>query len=202
MEGLEIISSPIKSSTDKLIAAIALVIFFPLMVVISLLIKFTSPGPVLFKQQRNGFNGTVIEVWKFRSMVVHREGVDQVSQATKHDLRVTPIGRLIRRTSIDELPQLFNVLQGTMSLVGPRPHAVAHNEYYAEKIGSYTARHQAKPGMTGLAQIKGFRGETETLDKMIGRVEHDIDYIRRWNPWLDLKILFLTPVSLLSSDIY
>lgn len=202
MEGFRAINSSIKSSMDKLIAAIALVFFTPLMAIIALAIKFTSPGPVLFKQQRNGLNGAVIEVWKFRSMVVHREDADQVSQATKHDPRITPIGRLIRRTSIDELPQLFNVLQGTMSLVGPRPHAVAHNDYYAEKIGSYAARHRTKPGMTGLAQIKGFRGETETLDKMIRRVEHDIDYIRRWNPWLDLKILFLTPVSLLSSDIY
>ena len=202
MDGFGTIDSSIKFSVDKFIAAVVLVIFSPLMVLIALLIKFTSPGPVLFKQQRNGLNGTVIDVWKFRSMYVHREDAGQVSQATKHDPRVTPIGRLIRRTSIDELPQLFNVLQGTMSLVGPRPHAVAHNNYYAKKIGSYAARYRAKPGMTGLAQIKGFRGETDTLEKMISRVEHDIDYIRRWNLLLDLKILFLTPVSLLSSDIY
>jgi putative colanic acid biosynthesis UDP-glucose lipid carrier transferase len=156
--------------------------------------------PVLFKQLRHGWNGEVIKVWKFRSMRVHQD--TRVEQATRDDPRVTPFGRFIRRTSIDELPQLFNVLLGDMSLVGPRPHAIAHNDYYADKITAYMARHRIKPGITGLAQISGARGETETIDKMAKRVEFDLKYISNWSVWLDIKILFKTPLSLVSKDIY
>jgi len=133
-------------------------------------------------------------------MRVHEDG--EVKQATREDPRITPVGRFIRRTSIDELPQLFNVLQGRMSLVGPRPHAVAHNDYYTGKIDAYMARHRIKPGITGLAQVSGYRGETETLDKMEKRVELDLTYINNWSLWLDIKILVKTPFTLLGKDIY
>ena len=189
-----------KSVLDKTIAAVALIGLSPLMLTIAFLVGRSSPGPILFKQKRNGWDGRVIEVWKFRSMYMHDD--TQVRQASRNDDRITPIGRFIRRTSIDELPQLFNVLTGTMSLVGPRPHALAHNGFYSQYICSYMMRHRIKPGMTGLAQIHGFRGETETLDKMLRRVEHDLDYINRWSIWLDLKILVKTPFSLLCGSAY
>ncbi|MEG2830836.1 MAG: exopolysaccharide biosynthesis polyprenyl glycosylphosphotransferase, partial [Edwardsiella sp. (in: enterobacteria)] len=153
--------------------------------------RLTSPGPVLFKQARYGLNGQHISVWKFRTMRVQENG-DNVMQATKGDPRVTPFGAFLRRTSLDELPQFINVLQGSMSIVGPRPHAVAHNEQYRRLVDNYMIRHKVKPGITGLAQINGYRGETDTLDKMEGRVQYDIDYIQRWSLWLDLKIIFLT----------
>jgi putative colanic acid biosynthesis UDP-glucose lipid carrier transferase len=171
-----------------------------LLLLFALLIKLTSPGPVIFKQDRHGWNGEVIKVWKFRSMRVHDDR--EVRQASRNDSRITPVGRFIRRTSIDELPQLFNVLQGHMALVGPRPHAVAHNDYYSGKIRAYMARHRIKPGITGLAQVNGCRGETETLEKMQQRVDIDLRYINNWSLWLDIKILFKTPFTLLSKDIY
>jgi putative colanic acid biosysnthesis UDP-glucose lipid carrier transferase len=171
-----------------------------LLLATALAVKLSSPGPVLFKQKRHGWNGKVIKVWKFRSMRVHADA--QVKQASRQDPRITRVGAFIRRTSIDELPQLFNVLQGHMSLVGPRPHAVAHNDYYTGKIDAYMARHRIKPGITGLAQISGARGETETLDKMEKRVELDLAYINNWSIWLDIKILIKTPFTLLSKDIY
>ncbi|MNS54406.1 UDP-glucose:undecaprenyl-phosphate glucose-1-phosphate transferase [compost metagenome] len=189
-----------KSLFDKSVALMAIIALSPLLLIIGLAVKFTSHGPVFFKQDRHGWNGKVIKVWKFRSMRVHDD--HEVKQASRNDSRITPIGRFIRRTSIDELPQLFNVLQGHMALVGPRPHAVAHNNYYSGKILAYMARHRIKPGITGLAQINGCRGETDTIDKMQKRVEIDLKYINNWSLWLDVKILVKTPFTLLSKDIY
>lgn len=189
-----------KSVVDKGFALLALVLLSPVMIVVAFLVRHESPGPILFKQKRHGRDGRIIEVWKFRSMYMHVD--DRVHQATKNDERITPIGRFIRRTSIDELPQLFNVLQGTMSLVGPRPHAIAHNDLYTKKIQSYMLRHRIKPGMTGLAQINGLRGETDTLEKMLRRVELDLEYINTWSIWADIKILIKTPFSLFSDTAY
>ena len=189
-----------KSLLDKSIALLAILLLSPVLLVFALLIKLTSPGPVIFKQDRHGWNGEVIKVWKFRSMRVHDD--HEVRQASRNDSRITPVGRFIRRTSIDELPQLFNVLQGNMALVGPRPHAIAHNDYYSGKIHAYMARHRIKPGITGLAQVSGCRGETETLEKMQRRVDIDLRYINTWSLWLDIKILIKTPFTLLSKDIY
>ncbi|WP_019621863.1 undecaprenyl-phosphate glucose phosphotransferase [Amphritea japonica] len=190
----------LKNTMDKILATLALIAFSPLMLAIAIMIKRESEGPVFFKQDRHGWDGKIIKVWKFRSMKVHDDA--EVKQATKGDSRITEIGAFIRRTSIDELPQFINVLQGTMSLVGPRPHAVAHNDYYSDKVNAYLSRHRIKPGITGLAQISGFRGETETLDKMEKRVEYDLAYINNWSLSLDLKILIKTPISLLAKDIY
>ena len=162
------------------------------MLVIGIAIKLTSRGPIMFRQQRYGWNGEVIWVYKFRSMVVHREADFQVSQASKNDKRVTPLGAFLRRTSLDELPQFINVLQGRMSIVGPRPHAVVHNEYYKDLVPGYMLRHKVKPGITGWAQISGFRGETDTIEKMEKRVACDLYYIENLSVWLDLKIIVLT----------
>lgn len=192
----------VKSIMDIAISMSALIALSPVLLAIATIIKLTSPGPVIFKQRRHGWDGRVIEIWKFRSMYLHKEEAWVVTQATKNDSRITPIGKFIRRTSIDELPQLFNVLQGTMSLVGPRPHALSHNNYYCEQIEYYSARHRIKPGITGLAQVKGLRGETESVQKMQDRVEQDISYIRNWSPWLDVKILCITPFCLLSRNAY
>lgn len=196
------LSMILKDVMDRSIAAFALIGLSPLMFWVAYKVKISSPGPVFFKQERHGWDGKVIKVWKFRSMKLHAEANGEVKQATKEDPRITDIGRMIRRTSIDELPQLINVLQGSMSLVGPRPHAVAHNDYYSDKINAYLARHRIKPGITGLAQISGYRGETETIDKMEKRVEYDLAYINNWSLSLDVKILLKTPKSLLSKDIY
>ena len=173
-----------------LASAILIVVAIPL-VLIAIGVKLSSPGPIIFKQYRYGLRGNKIEVWKFRSMTVCENGGD-VQQARKQDPRVTPFGAFLRRTSLDELPQLFNVLQGRMSLVGPRPHAVVHNEQYRRLIDRYMLRHKVKPGITGLAQVNGWRGETDSLDKMQKRVEHDLAYIHNWSLWLDIKIIFLT----------
>ena len=189
-----------KALLDRSAALLAIVALTPLLLATALAVKLSSTGPVLFKQKRHGWNGNIINVWKFRSMRQH-DGA-QVKQASRKDPRITRVGAFIRRTSIDELPQLFNVLQGRMSLVGPRPHAVAHNNYYTGKIDAYMARHRIKPGITGLAQISGARGETETIDKMEMRVELDLAYINNWSLWLDIKILIKTPFSLFSNDIY
>ncbi|PTQ89765.1 undecaprenyl-phosphate glucose phosphotransferase [Agitococcus lubricus] len=161
------------------------------MLVIAVAVKMTSKGPIVFKQIRYGLDGKPIEVWKFRSMTTMDNG-NVVKQATKGDSRITPLGAFLRRTSLDELPQFINVLQGQMSIVGPRPHAVAHNEEYRKLIKGYMLRHKVKPGITGWAQINGWRGETDTLDKMEKRVEYDLAYIRNWTVWLDIKIVFLT----------
>lgn len=191
-----------KSLMDKIVALLMLLVLSPLLLVIAIAIKISSPGPVLFKQQRHGFGGQLVRVWKFRSMYVHAEENGQITQATQSDGRVTGIGAILRKSSIDELPQLFNVLQGRMSLVGPRPHAIAHNDYYSQKIDAYLVRHRMKPGITGLAQISGYRGETDTLEKMQKRVEYDLAYINNWSMWLDIKILLKTPAALLRDRAY
>ncbi|WP_210397621.1 undecaprenyl-phosphate glucose phosphotransferase [Motiliproteus sediminis] len=181
----------LKAIEDRVLAAIILLLISPVLAAIALAIKATSPGPVIFKQRRYGINGEMIKVYKFRSMTVQDNGA-VVKQAQKNDARITPLGAFLRRTSLDELPQFFNVLQGRMSIVGPRPHAVAHNEEYKGLIGGYMKRHLVKPGITGWAQINGWRGETDTLDKMEKRVEFDLYYIENWSLWFDLKIIFLT----------
>jgi len=185
------VDSLLKRLEDIIFSLIILSIIALPMLIIAGVIKLTSAGPVFFKQKRYGADGREIKVWKFRSMTVQDDGAD-VKQATKGDARITPFGAFIRKTSLDELPQFFNVLTGSMSIVGPRPHAVAHNEEYREKILGYMLRHKVKPGITGLAQISGFRGETDTLDKMEGRVKYDLKYIQTWSIRLDLKIIFLT----------
>lgn len=187
----------IKLIMDKSIALALIVLLSPVLAILALAVKLSSPGPIIFKQQRDGWDGKKFNVYKFRSMYIHEEGTI-VEQAKKNDSRITAVGRFIRRTSLDELPQLFNALEGSMSLVGPRPHAVSHNVYYSDKVKAYLARHRIKPGITGLAQISGFRGETDTLESMQKRVEYDLEYISNWSPFLDLKILFLTPFRLIS----
>jgi len=177
-----------KRLLDVVLASLFLILLAVPMAAIAAAVKLTSPGPVLFRQKRYGLDGREIQVWKFRSMRVLEDGA-VVRQATREDPRVTPLGKFLRRSSLDELPQLFNVLQGTMSLVGPRPHATAHNEHYRSKIRGYMLRHKVKPGITGLAQVNGCRGETDTLDKMENRVKYDHRYIREWSLWMDLKIL-------------
>ncbi len=177
---------------DVFLASIALIALIIPMAVIAALIKMETSGPALFRQKRYGVDGKEIEVFKFRSMLVHKD--EQVMQATKNDSRVTRIGKVLRSTSLDELPQLLNVLSGTMSLVGPRPHAVSHNEMWRKQIQGYMLRHKVRPGITGWAQVNGWRGETDTAFKMQQRVKFDLDYIRNWSPWLDIKILFFTVV--------
>ncbi|HEY8427451.1 MAG TPA: undecaprenyl-phosphate glucose phosphotransferase [Sandaracinaceae bacterium] len=181
----------VKRVEDIVLGTLFLAIAAVPMLVIAAIIKLTSPGPVFFRQRRYGLNGEVIHVLKFRTMTVAEDG-DHVAQATRNDQRVTPFGAFLRRTSLDELPQLFHVITGTMSLVGPRPHAVAHNELYRRRIHRYMLRHKVKPGLTGWAQVNGWRGETDTLEKMEKRVQHDLEYIRRWGLWLDLKIIAMT----------
>jgi len=180
-----------KRAVDLVLTTIALAVLAIPMAVIALLIKLTSRGPVFFRQKRYGLDGREIQVWKFRSMTVCENG-DNVVQAVRGDARVTRLGAILRKTSLDELPQLFNVLAGNMSLVGPRPHATAHNEAYRKRIFGYMLRHKVKPGITGLAQVSGWRGETDTLEKMANRVACDHRYIREWSLWLDLKILLRT----------
>ncbi len=181
----------IKRLADLMIATAALVLTAPVMLAVAIAIKVTMPGPVLFKQRRYGLDGQEIIVWKFRSMKVAEDGA-VVKQATRDDDRITPLGRFLRRSSLDELPQFFNVLQGRMSVVGPRPHAVAHNEAYRKLIKGYMIRHKVKPGITGLAQINGARGETETVDKMALRIRYDLEYLRNWSLRLDLWIIYRT----------
>jgi len=181
----------LKRLEDVVVSSLILIMISPLMVGISVAIKLTSPGPVFFKQRRYGARGEEIMVWKFRTMTVLEDG-DVIRQASRNDTRVTKVGAFLRRTSLDELPQFINVLQGTMSIVGPRPHATAHNEYYRNLIPGYMLRHKVKPGITGWAQINGYRGETDTLEKMEKRVEYDLRYIKNWSFWFDIKIIFAT----------
>ena len=176
---------------DIVISSLILILIAIPLLLIAIGVKITSAGPVIFKQKRYGFKGEEITVWKFRSMAVCEDG-DNVKQATKNDMRITPLGNFLRKTSLDELPQFINVMQGRMSIIGPRPHAVSHNEFYRGQINGYMLRHKVKPGITGLAQISGFRGETDTLDKMDGRIRYDLEYIRNWSLALDCKIFFLT----------
>ncbi len=181
----------IKRMSDIVIASIALLLLGPLMLAVALAVKLTSPGPVLFRQRRYGLDGREILIYKFRSMTVCEDGVT-VKQAQKGDQRLTKIGGFLRRASLDELPQFINVLQGRMSVVGPRPHAVAHNETYRKLIKGYMVRHKVRPGITGLAQVSGFRGETDTIDKMEKRIEYDLEYLRKWSLRLDLEIILRT----------
>jgi len=185
------LDSFMKRIEDIVLSSLILCLIAIPMILIALGIKMTSKGPVLFKQARYGMDGEKFSVWKFRSMTVTKNG-DKVIQAIKGDSRITSFGKFLRKTSLDELPQFFNSLRGDMSIVGPRPHAVAHNEEYRTQIQGYMLRHKMKPGITGLAQINGFRGETDTLDKMEGRVYYDLIYIQTWSLWLDFKIILLT----------
>lgn len=182
-----------KTALDRTTAAAALLLLSPLLAVIAVAIKIESKGPVFFRQRRHGWCGQMIVVWKFRTMRVMEDGA-VVRQASKTDDRVTRIGRLLRRTSLDELPQLINVLEGSMSLVGPRPHAIAHDEHYGALLSTYSRRSIVRPGITGWAQINGLRGETRTTDEMSARVQHDLWYVANWSIWLDMRILLLTPL--------
>jgi len=192
----------LKYALDWLAAMLFTILLSPLLLVISLLIRLTSPGPVLFRQQRNGVGGESIEIFKFRTMKLHDATGGQLIQASKDDERITAVGRFLRRTSLDELPQLLNILKGELSLVGPRPHAVEHTELYKSRIPKYMLRHKVKPGITGWAQVNGYRGQTETSEKMARRIEHDLWYIQNWSLWLDLKILLMTPFVMIHSNAY
>ena len=187
----------VKRVSDIVLSALILALISPLMVLIAAGVKLSSPGPILFKQRRYGLDGRKIVVYKFRTMTVAEDG-DVVRQATRNDSRVTSFGAFLRRSSLDELPQFINVLQGRMSVVGPRPHAVAHNEMYRKLIRGYMIRHKVRPGITGLAQVNGFRGETDTVEKMKARIEYDLAYLRSWSLLLDLQIIFKTVAVVLA----
>jgi len=190
-----------KRCLDVGVAIFALVLLTPLLLTVAMLIKLDSAGTVIFRQSRRGFNGKPFEIWKFRTMTVSENG-QAIAQATKKDARVTKIGRFLRMTSIDELPQLWNVIRGDMSLVGPRPHALAHDNYYDELISKYVYRHHMKPGLTGWAQVNGLRGETPTIDLMEKRVEYDVWYVSNWSIWLDLKIMARTASAVMFQEAY
>jgi putative colanic acid biosynthesis UDP-glucose lipid carrier transferase len=181
----------LKRASDIVLASVIILLVWPLMLAVALAVKLSSPGPLIFRQRRYGLGGEEIIIYKFRSMTVTEDG-DRVEQARRNDARVTRVGAVLRRTSLDELPQFINVLQGRMSIVGPRPHAVAHNEIYRALIKSYMVRHKVRPGITGWAQVNGLRGETESLEKMEARVRCDLDYLRNWSLLLDLQIIWKT----------
>lgn len=191
-----------KMLLDYSLTTLALIALSPLLIATAIAVKLSSKGPVLFKQKRHGMQGEVFNVWKFRSMRAHQESDGEITQASKEDPRITRVGRFIRKTSIDELPQLYNVLNGTMSLVGPRPHAVEHNDFYSNKVSAYMARHNIKPGLTGLAQVNDCRGETKTIEEMARRVEFDLEYINNWSAKLDIAIIFKTIFVLFSDKAY
>jgi len=193
------INGLIKRASDIVLASAILALILPVMLAIAIGVKLTSPGPTLFKQRRYGLDGKEIVVYKFRTMIVLEDG-NVIKQATRNDRRVTRFGAFLRQFSLDELPQFFNVLQGRMSVVGPRPHAVAHNEIYRRLIKGYMMRHKVRPGITGLAQVNGLRGETDTLDKMQARIEHDLEYLRNWSLQLDLQIVVKTVFVLLKKQ--
>lgn len=195
--GMDGIDQAVKSLEDIVLSSLILILISPLMLLIAIGVKLSSPGPVLFRQRRLGMGGEEITVLKFRSMVMHAEPCGSVTQAHKGDARITNFGAFLRQTSLDELPQFLNVLKGEMSIVGPRPHALEHNQQYMTLVEGYMARHKIKPGITGWAQINGYRGETDTLQKMQKRIEHDLFYIENWSLWFDLKIIFLTIFKLL-----
>ena len=188
-----------KEIEDKLLAFVILLLVTPVMCLIAIGIKLSSRGPIFFVQKRWGWNGEEINVYKFRTMVKHHEASGSITQATIDDARITPLGAFLRRTSLDELPQFFNVLQGRMSIVGPRPHAVAHNEYYKDLVPGYMLRYKVKPGITGWAQVNGYRGETDTVEKMQKRVEMDLFYIENMSIWFDLQIIFGTVFKIFGS---
>ena len=187
----------LKRASDVVLSALILVLISPLMLAIAIGVKLESPGPVLFRQRRYGLDGREIVVYKFRSMTCCEDGAE-IRQATREDARVTRLGAILRAYSLDELPQFINVLQGRMSIVGPRPHAVAHNELYRKLIRSYMIRHKVRPGITGLAQVHGLRGETKTVEQMQARVEKDLAYLRDWSPWLDVEIMLKTVIVVLA----
>jgi putative colanic acid biosynthesis UDP-glucose lipid carrier transferase len=193
------VESVVKSFSDYVLATTLLILLSPLLLCIAVVIKFTSPGPVIFKQHRYGLNGERIMVYKFRTMTVCENG-PHIVQAKKDDQRITKVGVFLRRTSLDELPQLINVLQGRMSIVGPRPHAVAHNELYRGLIRGYMLRHKVKPGITGWAQVNGLRGETQELSRMQARIEADLYYLRNWSIWLDMWIMVRTLLAVARRD--
>lgn len=193
------VDSVVKNVSDFVFATLILILLSPVMLGIALAVKLTSPGPAIFKQRRYGLNGEEIIVYKYRSMTVSEDGKNVV-QATKNDQRITRIGNFLRRTSLDELPQFINVLQGRMSIVGPRPHAVAHNELYRKLIKGYMLRHKVKPGITGWAQVNGLRGETEVLEKMQARIECDLEYLQNWSIWFDTWIIIRTVWVVLRRD--
>jgi putative colanic acid biosynthesis UDP-glucose lipid carrier transferase len=189
----------VKRLSDVVLASLILTMIAPLLLCIAIGVKRSSPGPVLFKQRRYGLDGRKIVVYKFRTMTVAEDG-DVVRQATRNDSRITRFGAFLRRTSLDELPQFINVVQGRMSIVGPRPHAVAHNEMYRKLIRGYMIRHKVRPGITGLAQVMGLRGETDTVEKMKARIEYDLTYLRNWSVLLDLQIVLKTVVVVLGKE--
>ncbi|TCK07531.1 undecaprenyl-phosphate glucose phosphotransferase [Marinobacterium mangrovicola] len=191
-----------KDLFDRIFAVFALMIFAPVMIATAVAVRLSSPGPVFYRQNRTGWDGRIFQIWKFRSMRVHQPDEGFIQQATKGDPRITSVGRFIRKTSIDELPQLFNVLDGSMSIVGPRPHAIEHDQHYSKKVDAYMDRHRIKPGITGLAQVRGYRGETETDELMRKRVEADVEYINSWSLWLDLEIIFRTVLTLFNKRAY
>jgi len=184
-------SGLIKRASDIVLSLLILALIAPLLVVLAVCVKLTSPGPAIFRQRRYGLDGEEIVVYKLRTMTTAQDG-DSVPQCQKVDPRVTPLGAFLRRTSLDELPQFINVLQGRMSIVGPRPHAVAHNELYRKLIKGYMQRHKVRPGVTGWAQINGLRGETDSVEKMKARIDHDLEYLRNWSLRLDLYIIAKT----------
>lgn len=192
-------NSLVKRTSDIILASLILLMLSPIMLILALVVKLTSKGPIIFKQRRYGLNGEEILVYKFRSMTVMEDGA-KVVQAQKRDQRLTPIGGFLRKNSLDELPQFINVLQGQMSIVGPRPHAVVHNEQYRKLIRGYMLRHKVKPGITGWAQVNGLRGETDTLDKMEARVEYDLDYLRHWSLAFDFWIIIRTVLVVFKKD--
>ncbi|MFM0214896.1 undecaprenyl-phosphate glucose phosphotransferase [Paraburkholderia caledonica] len=177
---------------DRLFALAALTALAPVMLVIAAMVKLSSPGPVFFRQKRKGIDGHEFEIYKFRSMKVHKEEAGRITQATRRDPRITAVGAFLRRTSLDELPQFINVLRGEMSVVGPRPHALEHDDIYKDLVKGYMHRYRIKPGITGWAQINGYRGETDRIEKMMGRVKLDLYYMQHWTFWLDIKIVVLT----------
>lgn len=191
-----------KACEDFILSALILMAISPLLLIIAAAVKLDSRGPVFFKQARNGWSGKTFHIWKFRSMHVHTPEAGHIKQASRNDPRITKVGAFLRKTSLDELPQLINVLRGEMSLVGPRPHAVQHDAEYSQRINSYFARHNIKPGITGLAQVRGFRGETRDIEQMQQRVESDIEYINNWSVWLDLTILLRTLGALTGKNAY
>ena len=189
-----------KQIFDFITASIILLMMLPLMLFIGLSVKLTSRGPMFFKQSRYGLNGQEIQVLKFRSMYVGDAKQREAQQATRDDPRVTPVGRILRRTSMDELPQFLNVLKGDMSICGPRPHSVTHNEHYRKAVKRYMVRHKVKPGITGWAQVNGLRGETALLERMEERIRYDLEYIRNWSPLMDIKIILMTIITVFKDD--
>lgn len=199
MKTSPVAKDPLKRAMDILVAGGALLFFAPLLALVAILIKLESPGPVLFRQSRGGLNGQAFTIFKFRSMRCQENG-SKVVQAKRDDDRITTLGKIIRKTSIDELPQLINVLRGDMSIVGPRPHALAHDAQYGALIDNYHLRFRARPGLTGLAQIKGLRGGTNAIEAMAARVDADNEYIERWSVGEDVRILLMTVPHLLMAE--